>query len=180
MWYQTDFREWCLVVWWLLTLPGFLFGGRGQSMDTDGEMEPLPEDRALKCFKDLIEAVRYMHGVGIIHRDIKPENLLLTANDTVKLADFGTGQIIEGNDMINKSAGTPAFTAPEACVEGDFSGFAADVWACGVTPAPPLCSIPLPRSRHSFHDLSTPHLRSAFHSLFRSCPPPPAQILKEA
>jgi len=105
----------------------------GESMDTDGETEPLPEDRALKCFKDLIEAVRYMHGVGIIHRDIKPENLLLTANDTVKLADFGTGQIVEGNDMINKSAGTPAFTAPEACVEGDFSGFAADVWACGVT-----------------------------------------------
>lgn len=112
---------------------------RGQSMDTDAEAVPLPEARALKFFRDLVDAVRYMHGLGIIHRDIKPENLLLTANDTVKLADFGTGQIIENNDMINKSAGTPAFTAPEACVEGDFSGFAADVWACGVTfPPPPL------------------------------------------
>ena len=35
--------------------------------------------------------------------------------------------------MINKSSGTPAFSAPEACVEGEFSGFAADVWACGVS-----------------------------------------------
>ena len=39
----------------------------------------------------------------------------------------------DGNDMINKTAGTPAFTAPEACAEGDFSGRAADIWACGVT-----------------------------------------------
>ena len=39
----------------------------------------------------------------------------------------------DGNDMINKTAGTPAFTAPEACAEGDISGKAADIWACGVT-----------------------------------------------
>ncbi|KAJ1478443.1 hypothetical protein T484DRAFT_1817544 [Baffinella frigidus] len=49
-----------------------------------------------------------------------------------------------GTDVINKSAGTPAFTSPEACVEGDYSGKAADacvegdysgksvdVWAAG-------------------------------------------------
>ena len=77
---------------------------------------------------------RYKHAHDIIHRDIKPENLLITAGGHAKLADFGSAMVLEGgSDVINKSAGTPAFTSPEACVEGDYSGKAADVWAAGVT-----------------------------------------------
>lgn len=106
----------------------------GQCMPGDGPMDPLTEEVARKFFKDLIVGVDYMHSNNLIHRDIKPENLLLAANGQLKLADFGTSQFLEdGNDMINKTAGTPAFTAPEACAEGDFSGKAADIWACGVT-----------------------------------------------
>uniref|UniRef100_A0A7S1DII3 Protein kinase domain-containing protein n=1 Tax=Hemiselmis andersenii TaxID=464988 RepID=A0A7S1DII3_HEMAN len=105
----------------------------GQCMDSKSDSQALSEATARKYFRDLIAGVEYMHSVGVIHRDIKPENLLLDKNGTVKLADFGTGQIVEGTHMINKSSGTPAFAAPEACVEGAFSGFAADVWACGVS-----------------------------------------------
>jgi len=106
----------------------------GQCMDSsNGDCDPIPEATARRYFRDLMEGVKYMHSVGVIHRDIKPENLLLTKDGTVKLADFGTGQILSGDHLINKSSGTPAFTAPEACVEGEFSGFCADVWACGVS-----------------------------------------------
>ncbi|EKX50285.1 hypothetical protein GUITHDRAFT_85443 [Guillardia theta CCMP2712] len=96
--------------------------------------DPLPEAAARKYFRGLLDGLDYIHSSNIIHRDIKPENLLLTKDGMIKLADFGTGQVLEdGNDLINKSAGTPAFTAPEACVEGDFSGKGADIWAAGVT-----------------------------------------------
>ena len=48
---------------------------------------------------------------------------VLTCSGTC--AAFVVVQLLEdGNDMINKTAGTPAFTAPEACAEGDFSGAA--------------------------------------------------------
>mmetsp|Transcript_12775 Transcript_12775/g.30432 ORF Transcript_12775/g.30432 Transcript_12775/m.30432 type:complete len:324 (-) Transcript_12775:87-1058(-) len=98
------------------------------------ETDPLPEAQARSYFHGLMRGLQYMHSKNIIHRDLKPENLLVAANKMVKIGDFGTAQVLEGeSDMINKSAGTPAFTAPEACVEGDFSGRAADVWAAGVT-----------------------------------------------
>mmetsp|Transcript_42121 Transcript_42121/g.86060 ORF Transcript_42121/g.86060 Transcript_42121/m.86060 type:complete len:326 (+) Transcript_42121:474-1451(+) len=111
----------------------------GVSMSADDssdqpQCEPLSEEQARAYMHGLVAGLEYMHSKRIIHRDVKPENLLLSSNMTVKVADFGTSQILDGeDDMINKSAGTPAFTAPEACVEGDFSGFGADVWAAGVT-----------------------------------------------
>jgi len=98
------------------------------------ECEPLSEEQARSYFQGLIAGLDHLHSKNIIHRDLKPENLLVAGDKTVKIGDFGTSQVLEGDsDMINKSAGTPAFTAPEACAEGDFSGKAADVWAAGVT-----------------------------------------------
>ena len=52
-----------------------------------------------------------------------------------KLADFGVSDHIkeDGDDTISKSAGTPAFMAPECCEPGSFSGKQADLWAAAVS-----------------------------------------------
>ena len=53
--------------------------------------------------------------IGIIHRDIKPENLLIGADDTLKVSDFGISEIMEdGSDILQTNAGTKAYLAPEA------------------------------------------------------------------
>lgn len=49
--------------------------------------------------------------------DIKPDNLLISNDDIVKIVDFGVSEMfVKGNDRLKKSAGSPAFMAPELCV----------------------------------------------------------------
>ncbi|CAG8724473.1 10186_t:CDS:10, partial [Racocetra persica] len=77
-----------------------------------------------------------VHEHDIVHRDIKPDNLLLSAEGVLKIVDFGVSEMFtEGNDKMKKSAGSPAFMAPELCVanRGEISGKAADLWSMGVT-----------------------------------------------
>lgn len=56
-----------------------------------------------------------VHYQKIIHRDIKPSNLLLGDDGHVQIADLGVCNEFDGSDArLNSTAGTPAFTAPEA------------------------------------------------------------------
>ena len=65
-----------------------------------------------------------MHYQRIIHRDIKPSNLLLGEDGHVQIADLGVCNEFDGMDAcLYNTAGTPAFTAPEAISpSGQFSG----------------------------------------------------------
>ncbi|OLN81577.1 Calcium/calmodulin-dependent protein kinase kinase 2 [Colletotrichum chlorophyti] len=100
--------------------------------------EPYGEDSCRYWFRDLILGIEYLHEQGVIHRDIKPDNLLLTEDDVLKIVDFGVSEMFEkpGEAMMTaKSAGSPAFLAPELCVvrHGDVDGKAADIWSMGVS-----------------------------------------------
>ncbi|PKC61449.1 kinase-like protein [Rhizophagus irregularis] len=105
-------------------------------------------DKARRIFRDVVVGLEYLHHQGIIHRDIKPANLLLTGDQVVKISDFGVSHFSQrtlssqGKNQINtddtdltKTAGSPAFFAPELCFPAQRPPItkAIDIWALGVT-----------------------------------------------
>src|SRR5512142_380282 len=61
------------------------------------EKGALPLADAISITQNLLEALVYAHGQGIIHRDIKPANLIREKSGSVKVTDFGIAKIKEGS-----------------------------------------------------------------------------------
>ncbi|KAG1453007.1 hypothetical protein G6F46_009325 [Rhizopus delemar] len=106
------------------------------NIEADQVATPYSETEARRYFKEMMLGIEYLHANDIVHRDIKPDNLLISKDDVLKIVDFGVSEMfVKGNDKLKKSAGSPAFMAPELCVakRGEFSGRATDIWSMGVT-----------------------------------------------
>ena len=96
----------------------------------------LPAEEALGIIAQVLDALAYAHGQGVIHRDIKPANVMIDSDGSVKIADFGLAKnITAGGSHItssNMSLGTPDFMAPEAQRGAANVDHRADIYAVGV------------------------------------------------
>ncbi len=62
----------------------------------------------------LLDALEFAHGCGVVHRDIKPSNLIVTAGGALKVADFGIARIDTSNlTSVGTVIGTPSYMSPE-------------------------------------------------------------------
>ncbi|KAF2319696.1 hypothetical protein GH714_018061 [Hevea brasiliensis] len=66
--------------------------------------------------RQILSGLKYLHDQDVVHRDIKCANILVDANGSVKLADFGLAKATKLND-VKSSKGTPYWMAPERVVQ---------------------------------------------------------------
>ena len=92
----------------------------------------MPLDELQKLAGQLVSALQYLHSNRIIHRDMKPQNILLSADGTVKLCDFGFARSMSAaTNMVTSVKGTPLYMAPEVVQQQPYD-FRADLWSLGV------------------------------------------------
>ncbi len=89
----------------------------GKSLrDLQQEKGKLPWDEAKRITRQVAEGLAAAHAAGVIHRDIKPGNILVTADGSVKLVDFGISRANDLTSITGTSTqlGTPAYMAPDS------------------------------------------------------------------
>lgn len=113
---------------------------QGQDIVTWCDARKASPRQRVTLFRQVLQAVQYAHSVLIVHRDLKPANILVSADGSVRLLDFGIAKLIaEGQDhtqttQLTEAAGrmlTPAYASPEQ-LRGEPLTTATDVYSLGV------------------------------------------------
>jgi serine/threonine protein kinase/Tfp pilus assembly protein PilF len=108
----------------------------GVPIDTWCEDRSLSKPDRLKLFRSVCAAVQYAHQRQVIHRDLKPGNILVLADGTPKVLDFGIAKVLNPDlsaamvETTGLGPMTPEYASPEQ-IRGDRVGPASDIYTLG-------------------------------------------------
>ncbi|MDD3501687.1 MAG: bifunctional serine/threonine-protein kinase/formylglycine-generating enzyme family protein [Candidatus Cloacimonetes bacterium] len=96
---------------------------------------PIPEERTIKIFNQICEALQYAHNKNIVHRDIKPSNIMIDSEDRVKIMDFGIAKIMGDMGLTRTGAkvGTLYYMSPEQVMARKDIDQRTDIYSLGIT-----------------------------------------------
>jgi eukaryotic-like serine/threonine-protein kinase len=95
---------------------------------------PVPVERALHMFRQVLDGIEHAHRCGVIHRDIKPANIMLADGGQVKVMDFGIARALDCQDQLTRHgqvAGTARSMAPEQ-IRGNPADRRSDIYSLGI------------------------------------------------
>jgi YD repeat-containing protein len=98
----------------------------------------LPVEEIETLFKQMMEAIEYVHSQGFIHRDIKPSNFILTKGGSIKLLDFGIAKNTNDSAVdytktgLMQQMGTPMYMSPEQVKNTSEVTKETDIYSLGV------------------------------------------------
>ncbi|XP_017351746.1 PAS domain-containing serine/threonine-protein kinase isoform X2 [Ictalurus punctatus] len=97
------------------------------------DMQPrLDEPLASYIFRQLVSAVTYLRGKGILHRDIKDENVIIDTEFHIRLIDFGSATLLEPGKLFHTFCGTLEYCSPEVLQGNPYKGPELEMWSLGV------------------------------------------------
>jgi eukaryotic-like serine/threonine-protein kinase len=153
----------------------------GQTLTSWCDRQRLPVRERVALFIQVLDAVQFAHGKGVVHRDLKPSNILVGEDGQVRLLDFGVAKLLQRPQdseataltEVYGRALTPQYASPEL-VSGGEVGPATDVYALGVV------LYELLSGRRPYELKSGPHEVLERDLADLKIPPPSAAALQDA
>jgi serine/threonine-protein kinase len=105
----------------------------GSTLEQIAKQGPIPQSDVINYMQQVLAALSYAHGRGVVHRDIKPANIMVTSQGVVKLMDFGIAKSRTEQDLTRPGTtmGSLYYMSPEQ-VRGGTVDARSDIYSVGV------------------------------------------------